>query len=382
MARIQLYQSFDLTAATNFGPGRFGRNEDWIDHSNGYRIEIGSAGYDRAGALRLTQNGRDVMTMSEFVISTAPGRIDEGAIFGRGDYLSIWRAVLTSNDQITGSSGRDIVDGLAGNDRIQGMGGNDVLFGGAGADVLQGGLGHDLLNGGIGADVLDGGLGNDRLNGDAGNDLLLAGYGADVVNGGAGIDMLQLITTANVAVDLAVTGVQRFATGSVTVTGVENLRGGAGHDRLSGNAGANLLEGGAGNDVLSGRAGNDVLRGGFGNDVMDGGLGNDVVDGGIGADVLRGGYGNDRLEGGAGADVLTGGAGADSFVFRPGAGQDRITDFADGTDRIMFAAGPDGLDDLRIIDRGLDTVIRYGGDSIVLSNVDHLLIDAGDFVFA
>lgn len=382
MARIQLHRPFDLTIPTGFGPGRFGGNEDWIDHANGYRVEIAFAGFDRADALRLTQNGRDVLTMSDFLISTAPGQIDEDAIFGRGDYLSIWRSILAFNDQITGSSGQDVVDGMAGNDRIQGMGGDDGLFGGAGNDRLEGGQGNDRLSGGVGADVLNGGLGNDRLNGDAGNDLLIAGRGADVVNGGAGIDMLHIATTANVAVDLAVTGVQRFATNSVTVTGVENLRGGSGNDRLSGNAGTNVLEGGIGNDVLTGRAGNDVLRGGFGNDILDGGIGNDMLDGGVGADVLRGGTGNDRLEGGAGNDLLTGGAGADSFVFRPGTGQDRVTDFADGVDRIVFAGGPDDLDDLRIIDQGADTEIRFGASTIVLSNVDHLLIDAGDFIFA
>lgn len=373
MARIQLHRPFDLTAPTNFGPGRFGGNEAWIDHANGYRAEIGFGGNDRADSFYLTQNGRDVLSMSDFLVSTAPHQIDLDAIFVRGDYQSFWRSILASNDQITGSSGRDVVDGMGGNDRIQGMAGDDRLSGGAGNDRVEGGLGNDRVDGGLGADVLDGGLGNDMLTGGAGNDLLIVGRGADVVAGGAGIDTLQLATTANVAVDLAIAGVQRFATGSVSVTGVENLRGGTGSDRLSGNSGANGLDGGAGNDVLSGRAGNDVL---------DGGAGNDVLDGGIGNDVLHGGTGNDRLDGGAGADLMVGGAGDDSFVFRTGSGSDRIADYSDGTDRIVFAAGPDDFADLRIIDQGGDTVIRFGGDMIVLQDVDHHLIDAGDFIFA
>jgi len=59
--------------------------------------------------------------------------------------------------------------------------------------------------------------------------------------------------------------------GQVTVnfgTVLENLRGGAGHDRLTGNASANRIEGGAGQDTLSG---------GFGSDVLDGGQGLDVA---------------------------------------------------------------------------------------------------------
>ena len=99
---------------------------------------------------------------------------------------------------------------------------------------IHSGNGNDAIQVASGRNVLDGGLGIDRLNGDAGNDLLIAGRGADIVNGGAGVDMLHVATTANVAVDLAVTGVQRFATGSVTVTGVENLRGGSGNDVISG----------------------------------------------------------------------------------------------------------------------------------------------------
>ena len=354
MARIRLHRSFDLTIPTRFGEGRFGGDEEWIDYADGYRVAIDGAGRDRADALRLTQDGRAVVTMSDFLISTAPQVIDIAALFERGDYLSVWRTIMAGDDQITGSSGRDVVSGLAGNDLIRGLGGDDRLSGGAGADRLEGGLGNDRLQGDAGNDILDGGLGNDTLNGGAGSDLLIAGRGADVAIGGAGIDTLRLATTADVTVDLALTSVQRFAGGSVTVTGVENLRGGGGDDRLSGTAGANVLEGGAGDDILAGRAGRDQL---------DGGLG------------------DDRLDGGAGADVLRGGAGADAFVFRAGSGADRIVDFRIGTDSIVFEGGADGMEDLRIIDRGADTVIRFGTDSIVLTGVDHLRLDEGDFVF-
>ncbi|WP_082131279.1 Ig-like domain-containing protein, partial [Neisseria arctica] len=58
-----------------------------------------------------------------------------------------------------------------------------------------------------------------------------------------------------------------------------------------------------------------------------------------GDDTLNGGSGNDILFGGAGNDTLTGGEGADQFVFlaNSNSGQDIITDFEAGVDKVVFA---------------------------------------------
>ena len=58
-----------------------------------------------------------------------------------------------------------------------------------------------------------------------------------------------------------------------------------------------------------------------------------------GDDVLIGGAGNDILFGGAGNDTLTGGEGADKFVFlaKSNSGNDVITDFQAGSDKVVFA---------------------------------------------
>ena len=58
-----------------------------------------------------------------------------------------------------------------------------------------------------------------------------------------------------------------------------------------------------------------------------------------GNDTLNGGTGNDVLFGGAGNDTLTGGEGNDKFVFlaNSNSGQDVITDFQAGSDKIVFA---------------------------------------------
>lgn len=107
----------------------------------------------------------------------------------------------------------------------------------------------------------------------------------------------------------------------IGTTRSETLTAGAGHDRVYGNRGHDRLNGLAGHDLLSGETGKDRLSGGAGDD------------------RLFGNGGADRLNGGAGQDVLTGGSGADAFVFAPGGGADRITDFsAFQSDRLLLDA--------------------------------------------
>ena len=103
-------------------------------------------------------------------------------------------------------------------------------------------------------------------------------------------------------------------------------------------------------------------------------------------DDFAGGTGDDTLEGGATDDTLTGGGGADTFVFSPGHGDDRITDFTADTDKIDLTAftGITGLDDLIYWQSGGDTLIylRFdGGGTIRLEGVLPDELDADDFVF-
>lgn len=98
-------------------------------------------------------------------------------------------------------------------------------------------------------------------------------------------------------------------------------------DLILGQGGNDMIYGLRGDDTLDGGTGNDHLRGDAGHDRLLGGRGADKLSGGLGNDTLIGGAGNDTLDGGSGDDVMTGGLGADAFVFGPGDGRDRITDF-------------------------------------------------------
>lgn len=252
------------------------------------------------------------------------------------------------DDRLTGTAGRDVIDALQGDDVVNGLGGADRLSGGLGNDTLNGGAGHDVLIGGGGHDRLLGGAGNDRLFGNAGNDTLLGGSGNDTLNGGAGRDILR------------------------GGTGDDVLLGGAGPDRLFGEAGADRLVGHAGNDLLDGGDGNDVLDGGAGRDRLIGGTGNDRLSGGAGDDVLLGGAGRDRLDGGAGSDRMTGGAGVDSFVFKGSVGQDVVTDFAVGIDRLIFGSTLfGGQSAAQIV---ADAVVTGEGVLFEISGTDSILL--------
>jgi uncharacterized delta-60 repeat protein len=107
---------------------------------------------------------------------------------------------------------------------------------------------------------------------------------------------------------------------------------------LVGNGRSNTLVGTANNDKIEGLNGADSLDGGIGNDTIDGGNGNDSLWGGQDNDVLLGGSGQDYLTGAEGNDVLTGGLGNDRFIFSGGSiGQDTITDFVAGQDKIALS---------------------------------------------
>jgi Ca2+-binding RTX toxin-like protein len=307
-------------------------------------------------------------------------------------------------DYLGGDNGSNALYGGAGNDILDGPGGDDFMYGGLGADTVYynhavsgvtvnlastsaqntGGGGIDVLQsieslyGSDYGDTFTGNQLSNTLIGSLGDDTLQGGLGNDLLYGGDGIDTASYAAaTGDVRVSLAITAAQStLAAGTDTLSGIENLTGGAYNDTLTGDGGHNVLTGNAGNDVLAGGLGDDTLYGGAGsdtanyaaaatavtvnlsltaaqdthgagidtlssienitgsthddiltgsaqvnsiaggngNDTIDAGSSNDTVDGGSGNDILKGAGGDDTLIGGAGTDTLTGGAGADTLT--------------------------------------------------------------------
>jgi len=249
------------------------------------------------------------------------------------------------------------------------------------------------------ADWLEGTSGTDTLDGLGGNDTLADGSGNDLIQGGLGDDLASYAELVDahqaIRVDLAA-GRAFGAAGSDTLSGIEHVLTGNGHDSLIGDGLANRLAGGGGNDRLIGGLGNDTLDGGAGADTMWGGIGDDVFvvgEGGVFAEglgqgtdlillrraaislagqhienvtgdaagfafsitgnslanALTGGTLADTLDGGANHDTLSGGAGNDCLI--GGFGNDRLDGGADadtlsgghGDDTLLGGAGADTL---------------------------------------
>ena len=232
--------------------------------------------------------------------------------------------LLTGSRAIDGAGNAldNILSGNLGANRLTGGNGDDRLYGKAGNDILLGGNGDDILKGGIGADVMTGGGGNDRYQIDSSGDRIveLSGGGEDRAS-------------ASVSATLATHVESLFLTGNAAING-------------TGNQAANMIVGNDNANVLSGLGGADKLAGGRGDDVLNGGQGDDM---------LSGGTGNDR------------------FVFAPGFGDDRISDFGAGGARDMIDLSALSSAGIRhtLADSDVGAVIwAPGGYSITLLGVD------------
>ncbi|MDP3747078.1 MAG: calcium-binding protein [Phenylobacterium sp.] len=271
-----------------------------------------------------------------------------------------------------------------------GAAGADQLTGTTGANVLKGGAGTDTLNGRTGADILEGGAGADSITGDVAADLTLSYAGS----------------TAGVVVNLGTHEVFGGDAEGDTFSNVDHVTGSRFNDLLKGDAAANHVQGLAGDDWLLATAGADIFDGGEGRDFVDyadaaagvtlnigGYTGTGFTDGfgsgGLAAghtyvkvegvsgstygDNLSAGDGVQVLIGGRGNDTLAGGAGADTFIFNRGDGSDVINEDANGWNTlslrqdILFqdliigtAGGAGGYLDIYV--RGTTDKVRIAGN--------------------
>ncbi|MBD1204408.1 MAG: hypothetical protein H9533_09750 [Rhodobacteraceae bacterium] len=137
-------------------------------------------------------------------------------------------------------------DTLIGIEDVQGTNAGDSLTGNSGNNWFQGMAGVDSINGGRGTDGVD--------------------FWADDVTAGAVVNLSR--RTGQVQDD-------GFGNGE-TLVSIEDLYGTFRADSLTGSRGANWIGGDDGNDTLNGGAGNDTLAGGGGSDRLIGGAGRDV----------------------------------------------------------------------------------------------------------
>jgi Ca2+-binding RTX toxin-like protein len=207
--------------------------------------------------------------------------------------------------------------------------GNDVVNSGAGQDFVStddmnvtNGTITALTNSGVNA------AGDDRINLEAGNDFVAVGsnlQATDTIDGGTGTDHVvfegNYATTPLVLVESTLTNVEYFIMSNgfdydITL-----------HDNTFTETNYNAVIQGQGlgaSDVLTINASAETTT-------------NITINGGAAADTLIGGAGNDTINGGFGGDdTLTGGDGNDLFQFLQLSGNDTITDFSRGNDKIIL----------------------------------------------
>lgn len=305
----------------------------------------------------------------------------------------------SSRDTMYGGDGDDNMDGQSGSDSMRGGDGDDVMVGGRGNDRLLGDEGDDNLDGGRGRDDMTGGEGNDSLDGGRDNDWLYGGTGDDTLTGGQGSDDFYFTEGNDVVTDFqpgtdtifimsesgdgyevsydAESGNSTitYAGGTVTVEGVElssdDIIYGAGvveGGEVTGGIGSDYLgSGGENPSHLTGQEGDDALISGAGDDTLDGGEGDDTLYSGSGNDILNGGEGDDDLSSGEGNDTLTGGEGNDTFAFATNGGDDVITDFTPGEDKISINVySTDSQYDISYDPETGNSTITYEGGSITV----------------
>jgi len=105
-----------------------------------------------------------------------------------GDDLII---TFEGDDSVNAKDGDDCIVAGPGNDNVNGENNDDILFGEEGNDNLNGGKDSDRLLGGEGDDILNGKNGDDYLEGNIGDDELFGGNSDDMLKGGEGNDLLK-----------------------------------------------------------------------------------------------------------------------------------------------------------------------------------------------
>ena len=374
-------------------------NYVWDDTAQALKCDLGAVAADISLAINTnrsegkellsefvrTLKGMDLqgsMDLASFITALAPLGVDVSSI-------------IDSTFAVVGTEYGDNLVGTAGTDVLQGLGGYDTLTGNAGDDVLDGGNGNDTLYGNAGADYLAGGRGNDHLHGGTGIDNYYFGRGdgQDTIHEDFMDDTwvyigdltIEELTFSRSGADLVV-GFQTSAADKIVlaeffkngepqsnlVLKKENgetqvldasaliqmtlvptevadvLDGSSIADTINALGGDDLVFARAGNDIVDGGAGNDNINGGDGNDQLTGNTGNDVLYGEAGVDTLQGGDGNDRLYGGADNDTLTSGIGDD------------LIDGGTGADAMAGGAGNDAY----VIDDASDTISELSGEGM------------------
>ena len=360
----------------------------------------------------------DYSVISESIDVTLNGTTDSNVVITNyaDDVINGIENVIGSsvNDNIVGDSNVNTLDGSAGDDTLYGAAGNDTLIGNSGTDTVDytaasglvvadlsvtsaevsidgdGGsdnlIGIERIIGSTYGDTLDGFDNSDTLFGGAGSDTISGGLGADDLNGyglSSGSDShLDTVSYAyvgsadEVTVNLSTGSGQVDVSGDTsdtdTLSGFENVIGGAGDDNITGSSVVNIVKGGTGADQITGLDGDDDLQGEAGNDTFIAtGLndGVDTIDGGADSDTV-----DYSVLGSSNAITLTlAEAGSTNQITIAGSGD------ADNIKDVENVIGSQGIDTITG-NSGVNTIYGQAGNDILDGKAgdDSLFGEVGD----
>ncbi|WP_373740884.1 putative Ig domain-containing protein [Neisseria sp.] len=338
-----------------------GRKDDIVFATSAHSLNADLGGgndrvYGSYGADRIYGGaGNDVLNGSAYVPAGKPASETAG-----------------DRDLIIGGAGRDLIYGVAGDDVIysEEKGSHlletdstergDWVVAGEGDDEVYGSTNRDLLTGSEGSDTVFGGAGDDVVLGDGflrfGNrsqsvyvESPAASFDYTVVSPimpfvpGILVPTVSTAPASRLTAEFTYDGNQWKETGinsaSLTHANMDaweieinretddyaltaKVPLNEAFHRVAAGGSADFLYGGSGNDLVVGQDGNDYVIGGKGNDILWGDdnrdpsvAGHDYLEGGDGDDKLYGGKGDDTLVAGKGRDMLEGGEGYDIYSF-------------------------------------------------------------------
>lgn len=266
----------------------------------------------------------------------------------------------TASTVLSALGGNDTVDNYANKVKIYGGTGNDSIGDGGTKSIIDGGSGNDYVylystasgtkvQGGAGKDTIHSGTKNSSLNGGAGNDYIKIYFNASktTVYGGAGNDTIRILAEESNSKFYAGSG-----NDSIVGGGIKNsISGGDGNDYFYFyNNDANLkVIGGAGKDTIYNASSKSSLSGGAGNDYF----------------VNYSDAVNTTINGGTGNDTITNySSSKNTYVYKKGDGNDVITGFNFGTDRIKITSGSITKKSYS----GNDVILKIGTGSIKIKN--------------
>ncbi len=319
---------------------------------------------------------------------------------------------LAGNDTLVGNGGVDFLNGGAGFDTVNyasRASGVNVDLGAysAGSGNSWDGTSMNILTS---IENVVGSSFGDLLTGDANDNTFQGIGGLDYINGGAGLDTVSYVANSvGVKVNLGAYGTGSGnswdGTSMNILTSIENIVGSSIGDTLTGDANDNTFQGNGGLDYINGGAGLDTVSyvanfvgvkvnlGAYGTgsgNSWDGTSMNilsniENVLGSSFGDILTGDSNNNTFNGGLGNDTLMGGMGADTFRFTDlNFGADTVADYNHGEDYLSFsAAAADSFTDFVITNNDTINVLitLTSGGTISLHNGSVIHLDAADFLF-